>query len=469
MSRTLWGAIVAAVGLRLLRMVVRWDEVAWQYASYPAATVDALERGELGAALTGFTGLHPPLWPLLHSLTELWMPVPWLWMGGSVLCSVGAVVLVGRRSPLAALVLATAPAQVHYAAEVNQYPLLMLVIAGVWTTREDAEAGRPGWFWVWCGLAAWTHALGGVTALLAIGSLTGRRRWGALSVLGLVVLPLVPGVWALLVDSGSYRQPPWRGALVLSDLVGRFGGLALLWVPWIGWGTRQRKAEAQGVVGLAAVLLLMVGLGVAAPHQFPYLVAFGVPVALLISAGASRWRAAAIGLAVVQGVWQGSFDVWRVWDLAHDAHPRAIDVALTEADEVWTCSGTPARDCSGDAVVLLAPPGPNDDDKTRSSAVLWRISPWRALPRVRPYLVDGAPLDHGDHRHGQPRLVDGRVVVVHDWPRPTLERVVDAHKRVWVVVYEQGQRTEYTSALAERLGVQPVSIGSDLLFRVGEP
>jgi hypothetical protein len=118
-------------------------------------------------------------------------------------------------------------------------------------------------------------------------------------------------------------------------------------------------------------------------------------------------------------------------------------------------------------VVLLTPPGPNDDDKTASSAVLWRISPWRALPRVRPYRVDGHPLDHGDHRHGQPRLVDGRVVYVHDWPRPTLERAAAAHERLWVVVYDAGQRAEYTTELAERLGARTERVGEDWLLRTG--
>lgn len=72
-------------------------------------------------------------------------PAPGLWLMGSVLASLGAVAMMSRRHPLAALLLATAPIQVHYAAEVNNYPLVALASAAVWLERERVADGAPPW------------------------------------------------------------------------------------------------------------------------------------------------------------------------------------------------------------------------------------------------------------------------------------------------------------------------------------
>lgn len=464
MKRRLWLASIGVAGLlRGLRAVVRWDEVAWQYASYPAATVDALEDGHLVDALTRFTGLHPPLWPLLHGLTELLWPAPALWILGSALAGVAAVAAVGWRWPLAGWVLATAPMVVHYGAEVSQYPLLVAILAGLWVAR-----GSERWGWV-LGLgvaAAWTHALGGLTAVLLLLTAPPRLRWRLLAGLALGCLPLVPGVVEQLQSEDTFTQPAWKPSLVVQDLVRRFGALGLVLAPWAALGARRCGAAAAVLGGLAAALVGLIGLGIAAPHQFAYVAVLLVPWAILAHVGAGRAGALIVAVGAVQGLWQASFDLQRVAALAAPGE-RAVDRALVEAVRPWTCRGEPAPGCAGDGVVLLTPPGPNDDDKTASSAVLWRISPWWALPRVRPYLVDGHPLDHGDHRHGQPRLVDGRVVYVHDWPRPTLERAAAAHERLWIVVYDAGQRAEYTTGLAERLGARTERVGEDWLLRTG--
>lgn len=464
MRRRLWlASLGVALLLRGLRAVVRWDEVAWQYASYPAATVDALESGQLVEALTRFTGLHPPLWPLLHGLTELLWPAPALWILGSALAGVGAVAVLGWRWPVAGWVLATAPVVVHYSAEVNQYPLLVVVLAGLWTAR-DAE--RWGWV-LGLGLAAaWTHALGGLSAVLVMLTAPAALRWRLLAGLAVGCLPLVPGVVERLQSEGTFTQPPWKAPLVLRDLFGRFGALGLVLLPWVLRGARRSGAAALGLGGLTVALVGLIALGIAAPHQFSYVAVLLVPWAILVHLGVGRTQGLIVVLGLVQGLWQAAFDLQRVAALAAPGE-RAIDRALEQAVRPWTCRGEPAPECSGDGVVLLTPPGPNDDDKTASSAVLWRISPLQRLPRVRPYLVDGRPLDHGDHRHGQPRLVDGRVVYVHDWPRPTLERAAAAHERLWVVVYDAGQRADYTSGLAERLGARTERVGADWLLRTG--
>ena len=67
-----------AVLLRAPHALVRWEETAWRYAGYPAETLALLRAGDVGGLAGTFTGLHPPLWPLLHSALEVWAPVPLL-------------------------------------------------------------------------------------------------------------------------------------------------------------------------------------------------------------------------------------------------------------------------------------------------------------------------------------------------------------------------------------------------------
>ena len=81
---------------------------------------------------------------------------------------------------------------------------------------------------------------------------------------------------------------------------------------------------------------------------------------------------------------------------------RAIDVALAEARP-------------GDGIYLLRKRSRPDDDKRGFSAQLARISPWKTLPRVRPY-----PFPYQDHRHGQPRALKDLTIYVNDRPREVL-------------------------------------------------
>ena len=121
--------IVAAV-LRLLRMHVRWDEITLAYAAYAEPLVTAMADGHPTALLGHWIGLHPPLWGVIQAAFELTLPMPWVWMGFSAACSLGAVWVVGRHAGwVAALVLATAPVHLLDAAEVNNYPLAALSMA----------------------------------------------------------------------------------------------------------------------------------------------------------------------------------------------------------------------------------------------------------------------------------------------------------------------------------------------------
>ena len=164
------GLAVGAV-LRLLRMGVRWDELTLAYAAYSEPLARSVEEGHPTALIGNWIGLHPPLHGVIHAVTEVLWPAPFLWLFFSVLCSFGAVFIVGRTAgPLAALVLATAPVHVIDAAEVNNYPLASLAVAVLlWAARRD---------WRWLAAAAvfagWSHILGGLAAVGVVG-----WRWRA--------------------------------------------------------------------------------------------------------------------------------------------------------------------------------------------------------------------------------------------------------------------------------------------------
>ncbi len=432
--RVLLLTLTAAGLLRGLRVIVRWDEVSWQYAAYTGPMVEKLRSGDW-SALLDFTGLHPPLWYLLQSLGEIAVPVPLLWVLFSASCSLGVVALYARRPVIAAL-LATSPIQLSYAAELNNYPLTALVIAGLWALRE-----KPRAFCILALLAPWTHGLAGFVALVLAGL---ERNKIALGVLTLSTLPLLPGIAELALEAGTYVQPPLDLELSARDYLSRFGPIALLLVPLAcigGW--RQRRVAAG--LGLSAVfVLVLVLVGIAAPHQFPYHLAFGVPFAILVAN--SGWPRVAVAVALVQGLWFGAYDLRRIELIAFDDE-RAVDAALSRAHD-------------GDGVYLLAPHLRNDDDKGASSPVLWRLPPWRRMPAAQPY-----ELDYDDFRHGQPRLVDGLTVYVNDELREQLELAVAAHATLWLVVYEHREDPRFTKELEERFGPSE-RFGSDRLWEL---
>ena len=123
-----WPILGLATILRVLRVLVRWDEVSWQYAAYSAPIREHLLSHDPSAMLS-FTGLHPPLWYLGHAISEIVLPIPVLGLACSALFSLGAVYLF-RDRPLVALLLATSPIQLAYAAELNNYPMTAMIVAG---------------------------------------------------------------------------------------------------------------------------------------------------------------------------------------------------------------------------------------------------------------------------------------------------------------------------------------------------
>ncbi|HCH62132.1 MAG TPA: hypothetical protein DFR83_04960 [Deltaproteobacteria bacterium] len=233
-------------------------------------------------------------------------------------------------------------------------------------------------------------------------------------------------------------------------------------------GARRSPRLALGFVGGFVVLVCFVAARVAAPHQFPYLLTLLPPLALCVAAvPKAAWIF--VPLALVQAGWQLAFDGRRVQDLATDvsAESRAVDVALGALAVPWTCPGTTLEPgCAGDALVLLRPPGRNDDDKTRTSAVLWRIRPWWSAPRIQ---LPEVPLGSNDHRHGQPRLVNLAggpfAIYVHDQVRPTLSEVYGRHRAVWLVVSDVGPQSSMLESAVEMVGREAQPVGADFLIR----
>jgi hypothetical protein len=436
--------------LRGIRIPLRWDEWTWQYAAYDARTWEALEQGRIWDALTTFSGLHPPLYPLLHSLQELLFPAPGVLLLASALLSLAAVVCVCRLNPVAGLLLATAPLQVAYAAEANNYPLLCGVLGGVFLARDRAaKDGSAAWLGALGALALWTHFLAGLVALLACWTLPRPKRWKAMAWIALAAVPLMLPALALVTEPGSFRQPPLRLGLMAAAFLERFGPLFLLLVP-LAWRGARRAPHLAHIWG--GTLLCIWGLqilGIAAPHQFPYYLALGVPGALLVVAGIETplHQRLVVGVALAQGAMLGLQNGGAWWSLSA-AGPRAIDTALAEAQP-------------GDGIYLLAPPRVEDDDKRATSTVLQRISPWQPLPAATPYAFDFL-----DHRHGQPRQLGDLTVYVNDHVRTELSLAQASHKTLFLLVYDHREDPRYTVDLTASLGRAPESIGPDLLWRL---
>ena len=125
MRRGAVAILILAAALRIMRSACRWDEWALHYAAYYLPHYEAIQTGAYLDLLSTWVGLHPPLYPIVHSLASLVWPVPATWMLFSAACSLLSVVFMLAAHPkslLPALLLATDPVQLHYAAEVNNYP-----------------------------------------------------------------------------------------------------------------------------------------------------------------------------------------------------------------------------------------------------------------------------------------------------------------------------------------------------------
>ncbi|MBO87837.1 MAG: hypothetical protein CL927_21000 [Deltaproteobacteria bacterium] len=444
-SPWLWGVLGLALLLRALRFVNRWDEITLAYAAYLAPAAEAIEAGDVGSALSAWVGLHPPAHALLVTALDLIWPAAGGWMGLSIVFSMATVLVVGRTGgPVAALVVATAPLLLQDAAEVNNYPLAVLGIALLATGQR---ASWP-WFLLGVAVASWGHVLGlvtagGITAWRLMRPVEPSERMRVALGAALIAAPLVAGGLRLAGKPTTFAQPEFV-LLAWLEMVGERGGPALvpvLLLSLVGFGCASRAPRVPLLV-LSCAFAAALALGVAAPHQRPYLGLF-VPLAAL-AVGALMPVVSSLsprmgrGLMLVvcvcllgRGARIASIE-WQTLDAirADLVQTRAIDVALAQSRE-------------GDSLWLVAPALRADDDKTDYSSVLWRFSPWQQMPRAE---LPGIRYDFTDWLWGQPRRIGGRTVHTStELDSARFDRVVEAaferHARVFVVLYDHGPAT----------------------------
>lgn len=474
----LGGLLLLAAGLRVGRALLRWDEVALAYAAYQAPLVDALDDP---ARLPGlFVGLHPPLYGVIFAAWERLLPIPLLLLGFSATCSFLAVVLVGRaarhlggtRAEIVAVGLAgTAPVGLHYAAEVNNYPLTVLFVAALLLAWARYRSGRGGWIEVAATgvLAAWSHVIGGAAAGFVALAVLARHPGDGVRVflaLALGSCPVLAGAGILTGDPHTFGQPDLLLGASLRDWRDRFGVLAVPAGLLAVFGVPRAPAVALGWAGLAVLVGGMVALGVAAPHQFPYWSLLGPAAALLAGLGSLRHRVIATGAAVLV-LAQAAVAVREEATLGRRirtdlGRERAVDVAL-------------AAMAPGDLLWLLSPALEPDDDKRAVSPVLWRIHPWHPQPMARDF-----PFDYTDYQYGQPRRFGAFTVHTFTdlWP-DRMDAIVtvalEQGHRVWVALYDHGPARAYPERLErvlrpftwtrEAVGTD-VGLGVDLLYLV---
>ncbi len=466
--------VLVGLLLRAMRVAARWDELTLAYAAYAEPVVDALAHGRVLTAATTWVGLHPPLWALMHGASELLLPVPLLWLAGSALASLGAVVLVGRAGgPVAAAVLATSPLQLADAAEVNNYPLATFLLA-----LGLAMARAP---WPWLALvlvaASWSHVLAaaGAAGLLAWRLLHPRapgERPRLLAAVVLGVLPVVVGALRRVGQAGTFDQPEGALSAWLTMAGEATGPAGLLLSALVLVGLRGPAAATW--LPVAGLLLITLLLGAAAPHQRPYLALLGPAAAVAVAQGLARLRphlprpmgptlvAVVLLFCGMRGAAVAVIGIQRLQAVAADQQrPRALDVALADSRP-------------GDTIWIVVPALEADDDKTATGPLMWRLRPWRAMPIARP-----VAFEYTDFRYGQPRLYDGRTVHSSTELHPrTFDHVAAAalaQGRLWVVLADHGPATGLVERVERALRPytwtgedvgEDVGLGVDRLYRV---
>lgn len=431
-----WAVVALALVLRLPRVALRWDEVALAYAAYAEPAVLGVESGSPSAIAAAWVGLHPPLHAILLGLSELWLPVPVLWLLGSVAASTLAVwALVRAVGPVAGLALATAPVQLAYAAEVNNYPL---AVCGVALLLLAARA-RWGWLVAAAALACHSHLLG---AAAAGGVVSWRlfhprgegERWRLALGAGLVALPVVVGALRLAGQDTTFIQPEAGAGTWLTAAAAATGpvGIVLGAVGLVG----LRGPALAALVPSALLLGASLASSAAAPHQLPYLAILGVPLSAGLPAGLRRVGRAgrvmsflAVGGMLAMAGLEGRDSARGVSGLvAAQSERRGVDLVLEAA-------------VPGDVVWLVAPALQADDDKSDTSPILWRIPPWTWMPRAR-----RVPFEYRDWRYGQPRSVDGRALhtstELHEGAFDHVAlQALGTGGSVWVVLYDHAPAT----------------------------
>lgn len=446
-------------------MFQRWDEIALAYAAYQQPWVDQAVAGDLGGVLGTFVGLHPPAYSVLYGLVDLAWGAPLGWLLLSAALSVGAVVLVGRVGGVGpALMLAADPLQLAYAAEINNYPLLVFAVA---LCLHEHRRVASGGTWVGLALAGvlagWTHILGGLVAgLLALTLARDRQAtWRVLGVMALGTLPVIARALSLAGGEGTYGQAGLDLGTIWTGLVTK----ASYW--WVAaWGVAAvplcRWRLSLVLAATAAAIVAMMGIGVAASHQQPYWLLLG-PLAALAP---RREFALGMGLLGLGLAWTSTLQPSVALQASLD-RPRGVDSALTATSD-------------GDAIWLLAPALMPDDDKTMDADVLWRFDVAAAMPAWRG--PGAAAFEFTDYRYGQPRVMalpDGSTRVVHTTTSlepAVVDQVIgwhqDAGRQIVFVLYDHSPANDYPGFLKSTLAPhQPrcaevgadVGLGTDLV------
>ena len=451
--------VLLAAGLRLVRALSRWDEIALAYAAYQEPWLDSV--GSASGMLGTFVGLHPPAYSVLYAALDVVWGAPLGWLLLSAALSTAAVWLVGRVGGVgAALYLAFDPLQLAYAAEVNNYPLLVFAIALCLHERHRVQTrGR------WLGLAlagvlaGWTHLLGGLAAgLIALTLLQTDRRatLRVLAVMAIASLPVLARAAVLGSGEDTYAQSGLDLGVIWTGLNEKSGWWLISWLVAGFSACRWRLSLVLWLV--AGSILGLMALGVGASHQQPYWLALG-PLAALAP---RRWFAAAF--AAIGAVFCVTHTLVPAKVLADSLdRPRAIDTALqSDAEALW----------------LLAPALMPDDDKTMDSDVLWRFGVWSRMEAWRGPAPDS--FEYTDYRFGQPRVMDGRIVHTSTSLDPAVVDLVvgwhvDAGRDITFVLYDHGPANDYPGMLEGALKPwnptcidvgEDVGLGVDMLCEV---
>ena len=430
-----------AVAVRLPRMIVRWDEWALHYAAYNQPTLERLLTGAHYEAVTGWVGLHPPLYPLLHSLLNLIWPTPFAWMLLSVMASVGAVgfmIQAEKKSLLPAFLLATDPVQIHYAAEVNNYPLAVLALSYSWWAFRTRRSGHLTASLV---LASWTHVLaGGIAVCIAAWH---PKRFKVYAVALVAMAPVILSAWDVGFDPSNRRQPPLLLEASITDAVDRFSISWVVCLPLLLLAFSKAKEAAVTWSVTIFLWFSLVLFGVAAPHQFPYATFLGVPAAVLVATASQRTRTLELLIVVVgfsRAAWVWAGDIDRSLTIFDDLKSqRGID-------QVWNVS------LPGDAIVLVRGPGVPDDDKRDFSTTLWRLPPWKSMQPI----FTGTRSD----LMGQPYLLQGRRIYTFNHPLPALATIPGDH--VFTILYDGAEHNPEQIPTHSRQG-EWERVGPDLI------
>ena len=235
----LWGLVLAALGLRLVRFTFQplwWDE-GW---SLYFATADVRTLLQLTAV-----DIHPPLYYLV---LHLWIQIFGSGVASvrllSVLIGTATVLLlypVGRRllgekgSPATAVLvavglLAISPFHIYYSQEVRMYALVTLLGLGAWAFAWRWESEQPGtsnWRW-----GSWIGYVLAATAALY------TQYYAAFLILALnlVILPH----WL--------RRPPPRRERI--SWLGAQGAVFLLFLPWLWYAGGKLLTYVRFKVGV---------------------------------------------------------------------------------------------------------------------------------------------------------------------------------------------------------------------------